>query len=69
MDDWVISHYGIGGVRGKHTKEGSSLPLAQFPLLIRHVERLVNISTDKSYNKIYPYIVEIGREKSPNLRL
>jgi len=37
--------------------------LTQLPLQIRHFEKLVNISTYKSYNKIYAYIRDIGREK------
>lgn len=40
--------------------EEKNLSLTQFPLCIRHVEGFVNISTCKSYNKTYAYVIDIS---------
>lgn len=64
-EDWVIIFPIMGqeGWEGDITKEGRSIPLTKSPWQIRHFERLVNITTFKSYNKIYAYKIDIGREK------
>lgn len=54
---------GQEGWEGDITEEGRILPLALFPLQERHFDRIVYISTFKSYNKIYAYVIDIARKK------